>query len=269
MKLRTIIVDDEPLGLDLLKRLLSEFAEVELVECCSNGREAIAATQALRPDLLILDIQMPGLNGFDVVKRLQADEMPMVIFCTAYQQYAVEAFDLHAVDYLLKPIDRSRLDRAVRRAVARSAQESTTGPKSALIGAIGDITAKVESRPQSSMVPEEHLIELPEKIAIKDRDRTVLVDVEEIEWVDAAGDYMCIHAGGETHILRSTLKQLMLKLDEALFKRIHRSTLVNIKYIIEVEPKTKGEYILHLNAGQQLKVSRNYREGITEYLAGL
>jgi len=269
VRLRTVVVDDEPLARRLLRSLLDDIPEVELVAECRNGREAIETTRELAPDLLILDIQMPGTSGFDVVKELQADGMPMVIFCTAYQRYAIDAFDLHAVDYMLKPIDGKRLQRAIARALQRfKDSDDTPEHKSPLLGAIDEIARKVAGRsdvknPERSS---DEALAADRKIAIKDHDSTVLIEIDDIDWVDAAGDYMCVHVKGETLVMRSTLKSLMSRLDGDKFKRIHRSTLVNLERIVKATPLHKGEYILELDCDQQLKVSRNYREAIKIFL---
>lgn len=268
--LRTVIVDDEPLARRLMKALLADIGEVELVAECRNGREAIQVTQELEPDLLILDIQMPGFSGFDVIKELQADLMPMVIFCTAYQRYALDAFDLHAVDYLLKPVDESRLQRAVARAMERLyVGDDSSQNKTPLVGAIEEIAKKVAGRSDARLIEQasEEALAADRKIAIKDHDSTVLLDIDDIDWVDAAGDYMCVHAGGATHIMRSTLKNLMARLDPDKFKRIHRSTIVNLDRIVKATPLQKGEYILELDCDERLKVSRNYRQSIKLFLS--
>jgi two-component system LytT family response regulator len=271
-KLRTIIVDDEPLARKLLRAMLLDVPEVELVGECRNGHEAVQATLQLTPDLLILDIQMPGVSGFDVIKELQADVVPMVIFCTAYQRYALDAFDLHAVDYLLKPIDDKRLQRAVARAMERlhDAGDSTEY-KSPLMGAIDEIAKKVAGRSNTRHPDQssEEALTADRKIVIKDHESTVLVNIDDIDWVDAAGDYMCVHVKGETLILRSTLKNLVSKLDPEMFVRIHRSTVVNLKRIVKATPLNKGEYILDLDCDEQLKVSRNYRQAIKDFLTEL
>ena len=269
-KLRTIIVDDEPLARKLLKVLLEQVPEIELIAECNNGREAVESTLNLAPDLLFLDIQMPGFNGFDVIKTLQADLIPMVIFCTAYQRYALDAFDLHAVDYILKPVDEMRLQRAVQRACDRFQSENAGGLyKPALIGAIDEIARKADNSfvPRAIAAGDGGQLIADSKIAIKDHDSTVLLDTHDIDWVDAAGDYMCIHAKGTTHVMRSTLKSLMSRLDPDIFKRIHRSTVVNLDRIDKVVAQKKGEYTLYLNCDEQLKVSRNYRDAIKIFLA--
>lgn len=269
LRLRTIIVDDEPLARRLLRSLLDDIPEVELIAECRNGREAIEATRELAPDLLILDIQMPGSSGFDVVKELQADVMPMVVFCTAYQRYAIDAFDLHAVDYMLKPVDGKRLQRAIARALMRfRGSDDGAEHKSPLLGAIDEMARRVGGRSDAKN-PErsgEEALAADRKIAIKDNDSTVLVEIDDIDWVDAAGDYMCVHVKGETLIMRSTLKSLMSRLDGDKFKRIHRSTVVNLDRIVKATPLHKGEYILELDCDQQLKVSRNYRDAIKRFL---
>ncbi|MGK0500829.1 MAG: two-component system LytT family response regulator [Oceanicoccus sp.] len=270
LKLRTIIVDDEPLARKLLRTLLTENEAIEVVAECNNGREAIKMTHQLSPDLLFLDIEMPGSSGFEVIKALQSDIMPMVIFSTAYQRYALDAFDLHAVDYLLKPVDEQRLERAVLRAQARFQKDNSDGQnKTALLGAIDEISKKIASNSIANSIPTVlgQAGDNSNKIAIKDNDSTVLVDIDDIDWIDAAGDYMCVHVSGVTHVMRSTLKALMAKLDPDNFKRIHRSTVVNLARISKVTSQDKGEYILDLDCDEQLKVSRNYRDSIKVFLA--
>ena len=268
-KLKTIIVDDEPMARKFLRALLAEIVEIELIAECKNGHEAISVTRDRAPDLMILDIQMPGMSGFDVIRELQADLMPMVIFCTAYQRYALDAFDLHAVDYLLKPVNEQRLQRAVARALERSQDDDgEVERKFPLVGAIDEIARRVAGRsdPRSPEGSGDQAPLADRKIAIKDNAGTVLVNIDDIDWVDAAGDYMCIHVKGQTLIMRSTLKSLMSRLDPGKFKRIHRSTLVNLARIVKATPLQKGEYILDLDCEERLKVSRNYRREIKPFL---
>lgn len=269
LPLRVIVVDDEPLARRLMRAMLSDAPAVEVVAECQNGREAVAKTRELSPDLLMLDIKMPGMTGFDVVKELQSDTMPHVIFCTAYQRYALDAFDLHAVDYLLKPVDERRVLRALDRARQRVGEDREQGNrKTPLVGAIDDIARKVvgQSGRGGWGRGDEAPPNVDRKLAIKSHNGTVLVEVDDIDWVDAAGDYMCVHVGGETHILRSTLKNLMQRLDPDQFKRIHRSTVVNLERIVKATPLKKGEYLLDLGNEEQLKVSRNYRDAIKAFL---
>lgn len=269
VKLRTIVVDDESLARKLLLSCLEEIPEIEMLGECVNGREAVAAVLDLEPDLMFLDISMPGLNGFQVIKKIQPELLPMVIFCTAYERYALDAFDVHAVDYIVKPLDDDRLHLAVRRALVRYQEELQLGDdKASLLGAIDSITTNVSERqslrekPESEVTPAESI----QKITIKDRDSIELINVNDIAWVDAAGDYMCVHAHGETHVIRCTMKSLQEELDDVSFKRVHRSTIVNLNCIKRVIPHTKGEYFLQMDNGERIKVSRNYRGVIKTFL---
>ena len=266
-QLRTLIVDDEPLALSLLKAKLSKIPEIEVIGECKNGRTAIKATMELSPDLIFLDIQMPGLNGFEVVKRLQTDIAPLVVFTTAYEQYALDAFDVHAVDYILKPIDEERIQRAVQRALARLNSGDANDEKSRVISAINDIN----EREKATRVNEESGLadNVDRKIIIREREEITLLNQEDIEWIDAAGDYCCIHSSGDTHIKRTTLKELEKELDPEIFKRVHRSTIVNLNCIIKVIPHTKGEFYLQIGEYERIKVSRSYKEVIKSYLLAM
>ena len=271
-KLRTIVVDDEPLALRLMVSFLKNSPEIDIVAECVNGREAVGAVLELAPDLMFLDIRMPGLNGFDVIKKIQPELLPMVIFCTAFERYALDAFDVHAVDYVVKPMDEERCRLAVNRALGRHHEDKVLGgEKTRLIGAIDAITKNVRERMAVRKAgdpdPEPAIAE--KKIAIKDRDSIKLIKEQSIGWIDAAGDYMCVHAEGETHILRCTMKQLLEELDRDIFKRVHRSTIVNLNSIEQVIPHTKGEYFLVLEGGERVKVSRNFRAAIKAYLTDM
>ena len=269
LKLMTIVVEDEPLARKLLCSLLEEFEEIEVVAQCKNGREAVAAVLELEPDLMFLDIRMPGLDGFDVIQRIQPELLPMVIFCTAFERYALDAFDVHAVDYIVKPMDKERIHLAVKRAEERFHSGVHLGEnKPPLLSAIDAIRNNVAKRGPVSQKSKHTSLEVdPErKIAIKDSDSIRLINIDSIAWVDAAGDYMCVHAEGETHIMRCTMKSLLEELDDPAFKRVHRSTIVNLNCIQEVIPHTKGEYFLQLENGGKIKVSRNYRTVIKTFL---
>ena len=271
IKLKTIVVDDEALARKLVLSCLKDLPEIEVLKECTNGREAIDAVLALEPDLMVLDISMPGLNGFEVIKKIQPELLPMVIFCTAYERYALDAFDVHAVDYIVKPLDEQRLHLAVKRALARHMEELHLGEdKASLLGAIDEIARKVEKR--TTVRKPTNDVPIPpdpeRKITIRDRDSIKLIKIDSIAWVDAAGDYMCVHAEGETHIMRCTMTQLLEELDDDVFKRVHRSTIVNLNCIEEVIPHTKGEYFLQISHGERIKVSRNYRDTIKSFLTG-
>lgn len=261
-KIKTVVADDEPLALGLLCSYLQVLPNVEIVATCNGGRQALEAAAEYEPDLMFLDIQMPGMTGYEVAKRLQADLAPLIVFATAYDEYAVSAFDLHAVDYILKPLDRDRVAQAVQRAAERlSRGDSGAVRKQGVMAAIQGQDVAVGS--SSEKIAEE----LPGKLVIKDREAIHLIDQEDIAWIDAAGDYMCVHVGAETHIMRSTMKQLLAQLDEALFKRVHRSTIVNMRHIKQIITHTKGEYFLLLGEHDRVKVSRNYRNVVKDYLA--
>lgn len=270
IKLKTLIVDDEPLALKLLRAKLNKIPEIEIVAECKNGREAIAATLDFAPDLIFLDIQMPGLNGFDVVKGLQSDILPLIVFTTAYEQFALDAFDVQAVDYILKPIDDERIGRAVQRAVKRLNLHDHLMNKPPILEALDTIKQKEHTQNGlTARAPVQQLSNVVErKVVIKDRDEITILKQSDIEWVDAAGDYVCLHSQGETHIKRSTLKELLDELDGSIFKRVHRSTIVNLNFIEKVIPHTKGEFFLQLSEFEKIKVSRNYKDAIKHFLSG-
>ncbi|MDP5052924.1 MAG: LytTR family DNA-binding domain-containing protein [Congregibacter sp.] len=265
--LSAIIVDDEHLARRGLSMRLQQLPGVDVIAECCNGQEALLAVARLNPDLLFLDIQMPGMDGFEVVEKLQGDDMPMVIFVTAYNEYAVDAFKIHAIDYVLKPIEDDRLHEAVQRALVHREQEASTSGKEKLIQLLMSMTgesaagveAMVESTPQNGD-------SWPEKITVKDGSDIQFIRVADIEWVDAAGDYMCIHVNAKTHIMRITMKELESMLNPAVFLRVHRSTIVNNRYVTGAQTLTNGEYLLNLQGGTQLKVSRSYKERIREFL---
>lgn len=265
-QLKAVLVDDEPLALQLLQSMLEEINDIKIVATCRNGREALNAVVKHTPDILFLDIQMPGMNGFDVVHRLQGDTMPMVVFATAYDHYAIDAFEVHAVDYILKPLEMERIELAVDRARARSRQERQVQQYAG--DHKGQLLASLQSAQPELSDSTGETVETAGKLAVKDRGRIVLLNQLDIEWIDAAGDYMCIHSGGETHVMRSTLKDLQQQLIPDCFKRVHRSTLVNLKFIDQIKVLTKGEYQLTMRSGAEVKVSRNYRAPIKEYLDG-
>lgn len=264
-ELTAIVVDDESLARKGLSMRLAEFDAIEVVRECSNGREALSAVTELQPDLMFLDIQMPGMSGFDVISKLQQEMMPLIIFVTAFDQYAIDAFDVHAVDYLLKPIDEDRLLAAVNRAREHATHENTITEKQRLLELIISITGKSETSITHLLNDHTFSRSLPDRIAIKDGDETTLVKIEDIDWIDAAGDYMCIHARGETHIMRITMKELEQQLDPSIFQRVHRSTVVNLDRVVKVCRHINGEYILTLSNGTSVKMSRSYKDKVKHF----
>ena len=280
--LTAILVDDEPLALKLLGSMLAQYNGIEVVAECRSSKDAVKQIQLLQPDLVFLDIHMPVLSGFDVVKKLQADVLPMVVFVTAFDQYALRAFDMHAVDYILKPIDPSRLGLAINRAMARYQLKDVGVDKSTVLSALDtilDTNSDTNSDRNSyrnrdtnsdSAEKKSYEVELdgtsgqPDRLAIRDGVHTVLVRFEDIDWIDAAGDYMCVHVGAVTHVMRSTMKDLVGKLPPSMFARIHRSTMVNVKKVIGLESLPRGESLLLLSNDVTLKVSRNFRKVIAK-----
>ena len=252
-ELTAIIVDDESLARELMMSHLEKIPTINVVETCANGVSALQAILKKEPDVVFLDVQMPGLSGFEVINLLQADQTPMIIFTTAYDAYAVKAFEMNAVDYLLKPIDLDRLKEAVQRAFERKSSESLLNEKDKLLRAVHNIHGDGQG------IADESNQLGKGKLAVSDSGTTNLIPFEDIEWIDAAGDYMCVHANGTTHIIRSTMKNLEEKLSMPFFKRIHRSTMVNFNKVTKIEKLAKGEALLYTEEGTSLKVSRNYR----------
>ncbi len=269
--IRVVLVDDEPLALKGLSLRLEAIDAVQVIDTCRNGREAIKSIKAHRPDLVFLDIQMPGLDGFAVVRSLLGlIDIPLVVFVTAFDQYAVEAFETYALDYLLKPVEEQRLEGAVRRARERLAERRAVEQNARLVAMFDAIDGSSKSAltgflgadPVQAMDGTRYACQLH----IKDRGRIVIVDVADIDFIDAAGDYMCIHSKEDTHILRETMKTMERKLDPARFQRIHRSTIVNLDRVSEVHPHVNGECFLVLKSGQTLKVSRSYKGVVVRFL---
>ncbi|WP_078085268.1 LytR/AlgR family response regulator transcription factor [Microbulbifer mangrovi] len=265
--LKVIIVDDEPLARRGLRLRLENLGGVEVVAECGNGREAKEQIEQLKPDVAFLDIQMPGVTGLELVQLLPKDEMPQIVFVTAYDQYAVEAFEVNAVDYVLKPIEEDRLSRAMQRVREKLGSENLAAQREQLLEAVADLTQESpESLEVKLAAGELGGSRFPEKIAIKDSGKITLVPAREIDWIDAAGDYMCVHANGETHVMRITMKELEQQLDPKVFQRIHRSTIVNLKRVREICAHINGEYHLVLNNGERLKMSRSYKNKVQHFI---
>ena len=258
MTIRTILVDDEKLAIQGLQLRLEKFPDVEIIDTCSNGREAIRKIKTEKPDLVFLDIQMPGFDGFCVVKGVMEIDPPLFIFCTAYSEHALKAFEANAVDYLMKPIDEDRLADALERARQRLAEKRGLEEVEKLKTVLAEVAP--ESMPDMEDEPEHAAGRFEKLINIKDRGQIFRVDVDTIERIDAAGDYMCIYTGDNSLILRETMKDLERRLDPRVFQRVHRSTIVNLDQVRQVKPHTNGECFLVLESGAEVKVSRSYRD---------
>ncbi len=269
-RIRTIIVDDEVLSRRGLEIRLLAAPDFEIVAQCASGREALAALASLRPDVVLLDIQMPGLSGFDVLAQLPRDSLPMVIFVTAYEQHAIRAFEARAVDYLLKPVDDARFAAALDSVRERIKTRSAADQRDRLVGLIAEITGSGELVLEELLAHGRRAVEPKhsEVLPIRQGRETIRVTTSAIEWIDAAGDYMCIHADGHTHILRGTMKDLETYLNPRLFQRVHRSTIVNLRRVKSLRAHMNGEYFLSLDCGHELKLSRTYRDKVEYFLKG-
>lgn len=251
-RISTLIVDDEALARRRIKSLLADDAGIEVIGECSDGQKAVEAIHALAPELVFLDVQMPVMNGFDVIRSIGSERMPVVIFVTAYDQYALEAFEVHAVDYVLKPFNRARFEKTVTHAkslIRRMQAGSFNGPLLTLLGSL--------QRKQ----------EMPERFMIKSSGRIVFLRAEDIDWMETVGNYVRFHVGRDSHLMRETMNGMELKLDPQRFMRIHRSTIVNIDRVKELQPWTKGEYVVIMRDGARLHMSRRYRERLHKLLS--
>ncbi|MBA3880028.1 MULTISPECIES: LytR/AlgR family response regulator transcription factor [Sphingomonas] len=265
MTIRTILVDDETLAIQGLQLRLQAHDDVEIIDTCQNGREAIRSIKTHKPDLVFLDIQMPGFDGFSVVQGLMEVEPPLFVFVTAYSDHAIRAFEAQATDYLMKPVEESRLadtlDRVRQRLAEKRGAEEVDRLKEVLAEVAPD---SVENLVESAETPSSSRFE--KLINIKDRGQIFRVDIDTIERIDAAGDYMVIYTGENNFVLRETMKDLEKRLDPRRFQRVHRSTIVNLDLVKEVKPHTNGECFLVLGSGAQVKVSRSYRDVVARFV---
>jgi two-component system LytT family response regulator len=252
--IRVIVVDDEPLGREMLGEMLHDDPEVTIVGEYCNGREAADAIKALTPDLVFLDVQMPEMGGFDLLELLSVEEVPHVIFVTAYDHYAVRAFEVHALDYLLKPFDRERFDACWQRAKAQIFRERNTHGQRRILDLLEQLRAG-----------KQYL----ERLVIKAGGRIYFLRTDEIDWIEAQGNYVSVHSGKRSHLIRETISSLDAQLDPKEFVRIHRSSIVRIDRIQELQPWFHGEYRVILNTGTQLALSRNYRENLQQAIGKL
>lgn len=254
LQISTFIVDDEPLARTRIRSLLADAGDFEVIGECDNGADAVDAIERQRPQLVFLDVQMPEGSGFDVLEAIDPSNRPATVFVTAFDSYAVKAFDVHAVDYLLKPVDRERFEEAldrVRRALERNDLDEMNRKLTSLIDNV--------RRDRRFL----------NRVVIKTSGRVVFLRVQEIDWVEAAGNYVRIHFGEQSHLLRETMNALETRLDPEQFLRIHRSVIVNIDRIKEMQPAFHGDYYVILKNGRQLPLSRGYRDKIEPFLGRL
>jgi two-component system LytT family response regulator len=256
-RIRTLIADDEPAARDAIRSLLADDADIDIVGDCADGRSALETVRASRPDLMFLDVQMPGMDGISVLRALDPAELPVVVFITAHDRYAVNAFEVHAVDYLLKPFDDRRFHQALAIAKERVRQGRIGALRQELIDLLG---APAEA--PAAALDGGYL----KRLVIKSGGRVTLLGVADIDWIEADGDYVKVHAGRAWHLLRETMKHIEGQFDPAQFVRIHRSTIVNVERIKELQPYFKGEYVVKLHDGTSLKLSRGFRPHLEKAL---
>jgi two-component system LytT family response regulator len=247
--LRVVVIDDEPLARSRIKRMLQNIDRIEIAGECANGHQAVAQIPKIQPDVILLDVQMPEMNGFQVLEKL-GKNLPYVIFVTAYDQYAIQAFEVYALDYLLKPFNETRLKRALERARKQVDLQNQSGFSEQL-----DALVKV-------VKGEEHL----DRLVMKDDRKIWFISVDAIDWIEADGKYVLIHTGKESHLLRESLTALETKLNPKKFTRIHRSSIVNIERIKELQPWFHGDYRIVLSTGKELILSRTYRKKFQELI---
>ena len=250
-KIRTLGVDDEPMGRERVLSLLEQEEDVEVIGECSDGTQAIAAIQQHSPDLVFLDVNMPGANGFGVIDAVGADRMPNVIFVTAYDEYALKAFEYHALDSLLKPVNRDRFKETLKHARASLERRRAGDLGRRLLALVNDI------KPDAPRL---------ERLVVKSGGRVFFLRTDELDWIEAAGNYVRLHLGDESHLFRETMNRMEARLDTRRFARIHRSRIVNTERIKELQPWFNGEYVVILRNGTRLTLSRGYRDRLQEQL---
>ncbi|HEV7376559.1 MAG TPA: LytTR family DNA-binding domain-containing protein [Pyrinomonadaceae bacterium] len=250
-KIQTLIVDDEPLAREGIRMLIEHDAEIAVIGECANGQQAIIAITEQMPDLVFMDIQMPEVSGFEVLEAIGPQSLPCVIFVTAYDKYALRAFEVHALDYLLKPFTSERFQRALERAKAQIKNRSGEQLNQRLVRLLEDI-----HKDKTYL----------ERLVIKSAGRIFFLNVEEIDWIEAAENYVRLHTGRESHLIHGTMNKLASRLDPAQFLRIHRSTIINVRRIKELQPMFHGEYVVTLRDGTQLNSGRSYRQKLQSLL---
>ena len=249
-KIRTVVVDDEPLARKRLDKLLQEDEEIEVLKFCANGQEAINAIENENPDLLFLDIQMPEINGFEVLQNIEQDKVPLVIFVTAYDEYAIKAFDVHALDYIMKPFKRERFHESLKRAkntIKRDDKAEISGKIEHLLDYLDDSGGPLS------------------RILVKSSGRYFFLKAADIDWIESSGNYVRIHSGGKNYLIRETMKNMEKKLDSDTFFRIHRSTIINVEKVKELEQWFHGDYQVIMYNDHKLTMSRNYKEILEKF----
>lgn len=252
---RAILVDDEPLAIDALSIALDAIDAIEVVATCADGEEAVDAIRGREPDLVFLDVQMPGLDGFDVIERIGVDAMPEVVFVTAYDEHALRAFEVHAADYVLKPFDDERFADSVRHAIERVGARRSGDLHRSLAALLRELPAGLRTDDADASARATRLL-------VRNRDRMRFIDVDAVDYFEAAGNYVRLHVGDASHLIRSTLGDVEARVDARRFVRIHRSTIVNVDRIREVQPWGGGDYIALLDGDRQLRISRTYRDDL-------
>lgn len=249
-RIRTLIADDEPLARENLRLRLRARPDFEIVEECESGRQTVSAVCAQRPDVLFLDIQMPDLNGFEVIERIPAEVMPVVIFVTAYDRYALDAFRVHALDYLLKPFTDDRFAEALQATRARLAEAAASGPaQEPVYGLSGGMARPTWDR-----------------LVVRAKGRVIFLRPQELDWVEACGDYVRLHAGSKSYLVRRTMQEMESRLGAGGFVRVSRAAIVNAERIAELRPLPRGEFLIRLAAGPELKLTQSHRRQLESLL---
>ena len=252
-KIKVLIVDDETLGRKMVRQMLNTFADVEIVGECKNGEEAIGKTKALNPNLIFLDVQMPKVDGFSFLEKIADEKQPAVIFVTAYDEYALRAFEVNACDYLLKPYNQDRFNQAFERGVKQIQNKNTN-----------EINEQLRLFLSENKQPEKFI----ERFIIKKDGRVFFIKADELLWIEAEGNYVMMHTKSDKHIFREAISHLSEKLNPRRFQRIGRSTIVNLDFVQEMQPWFRGNYKVILKDGTELKLSPHYRKNVSDYFAG-
>ena len=258
--IRVLIVDDEPLARRTIRDLLAEHSDIKVIGECSNGLEAVAFIHDNRPDLLFLDVQMPGLDGFETLARLEPECIPAIVFVTAYDQHALKAFEVHALDYLLKPFNDQRFREAVQQAKAQIELKEISQVSQSLLNLLGE-----RYQPESAQQNQNRRSSLA-RFMIKTRGRVIFIEASHVDWISADDYFIKLHAGENTHLLRMSMNELEERLDPKTFLRIHRSTIVNFDRVKELRQTAGGEYVVVLKTGTELKISRGRRARLQQIL---